>query len=53
MLFIMFIITLTVLFLVALERERQRRAKHRAQTDALLAYVESLPVRRALARAQG
>lgn len=52
MLFIIVTI-ITVLFLIALERERQRRAKHRAQTSALLAYVDTLPVARALARQQG
>lgn len=51
MLFI--IVIIAVLFLIALERERQRRAKHRAQTTALLAYVDSLPITRVLTRSQG
>jgi preprotein translocase subunit YajC len=38
------IIVLVTMFLIALERERQRRAKHRAKTSALLAHVAFLPM---------
>lgn len=39
---------LMLLFLSRLERERQRRAKHRAKTQRLLAYINHLPFQRSL-----
>jgi Na+/H+ antiporter NhaC len=44
MLFIIFItMILTIALLAVLERERQRRAKHRAQTRHLLLYIKLQP----------
>lgn len=44
MLTILFIIVATITVLLAFEKERQRRAKHRAQTRALLSRVAVLPL---------
>lgn len=48
MLFIIITILLVIAVLIAFERERQRRAKHRASTASLLAYIEWLPRSRGL-----
>lgn len=37
---IMLIVTTTVALLIMLEKERQRRAKHRAQTKTILVWLD-------------
>jgi multisubunit Na+/H+ antiporter MnhB subunit len=44
MLTFLFIIVTTIVVLLAFEKERQRRAKHRAKTRALLGRVTILPL---------